>query len=290
MQARLSQAPPSNVVIDLIVSLGTIQAIKQGFVPAIALGNAAAIAAGQQPLVDYTILGDYPNNPKIMLNFKVSKNSIEELARAINMPDGLELVPMSVSEDSKSEIIVSLEVFLLTLPFEIEGFDDEFKVVWTTYVKNSETNVVSLFDIFPFDTPQAMYDIGGILETAPEEIAVNTGTSLDVSIKDADTEFYISAPFVSTTVVKGISPQWVNAHQQVYWNKNVVDQYHHNGDLYYAKLLPIDEKKVTFGREGGAAWLDLIDEKPFEAFYFDGVCTFVTSPYDNLEELYEGIE
>ena len=82
-----------------------------------------------------------------------------------------------------------------------------------------------------------------------------------------------------------MSDEWIDAHDRVYWVKGVFDKLYINDQLSEAKVSMIDASASKLKIVQNTPWLHMIEEEPFEAFYFHDDVVFVSLPWENIEEV-----
>ena len=81
----------------------------------------------------------------------------------------------------------------------------------------------------------------------------------------------------------GLSDDWINTHERVYWKKGVYDKLYINDQLSEAKVNSINVEKLSIIQN--VPWAEYVEEKPFESYYFLDDVTFISMPWANIEEI-----
>jgi hypothetical protein len=259
---------------------GELQGLKSFSFGGLANLQAGLIGAGQQePLVDVTVYGEYPDTPRMLLNFRIPERSIPELERVIGLPDEYRLAPMATTTASKPRYMMTVAVFAEQLAVG----DAFYKAAWTVYISDETGNV--FLNEFHVETSVAQLNIEDITTAAAEEFTVTeTHGYVKAVIKGESIEATFHVPLVGETGTRiGLSDEWVDAHEKVFWKKGVFDTLFYNGDISHATVLPVPCRGTIVSQI--TPWSAFVKEDPFEVLFFDGDVTFISSPWFNIEEL-----
>ena len=248
--------------------------------------SSALIQTGEQePLVDITVFGSDSKLPRLVVNYEIPADSVDEFTRHLNLPDGFSLAPMSFTAGSTSRYILTLAILHETFTFEYQNVSPMNKVVWTSYIQDDNTGGIFLnefhvlLDVIGLDVEYGFKPQAEVFTVSHKD-----DNTVDIVVQDSGIKLQISAPMVNESKeTLDLSDKWVNAHDRVYWKKGVYDKLYFNDQLAEARVSPIDKDQLNIAQQ--TPWLNLVNEKPFEAFYFMDDVTFVSVPWENIEEV-----
>jgi hypothetical protein len=258
----------------------SLQKVKREVFGGLGYLAAANIAQGlQEPLEDLLVFGEYPNTPKLALNFYIPQEMLPLMERAIGLPDKYHIIQMSMTAGSEPKYMMTVEVFEETLMY---GGTQFYKAAWTVYVKDKAGQIY--LHQFHVETSSLGLDIEDILKPPAELFTVTTvdGT-LDVLIKNGNLEASFNVPMVTTMDRISLADDWVHSHDKVLWKKGVYDNVYYNGGLWNAQVVPVDSEQAVISQV--TPWSAFTSKSPFEVLFFDADIVFISNPWYNLEEI-----
>lgn len=242
------------------------------------------IKSGEQPSLDVIVYGNHSILPRINVNYEIPADSVEEFTRLLSLPPGLSLAPMKFTDSSPSKYMLTLAVFHESFTFDYELSPPWNKAVWTTYIRD-ETGHIYLNEYHVVLSQVGMDVVEGLKEGADLfDISYTDNNTVEIAVEDNNVSLNITVPKLSAPAnLIGLSDEWVDAHDRVYWKKGVYDKLYINDQLSEAKVSMIDVSKLKIVQN--TPWLHMIEEEPFEAFYFHDDVVFVSLPWENIEEV-----
>lgn len=242
------------------------------------------IKSGEQPSLDVIVYGNHSILPRINVNYEIPADSVEEFTRLLSLPPGLSLAPMKFTDSSPSKYMLTLAVFHESFTFDYELSPPWNKAVWTTYIRD-ETGHIYLNEYHVVLSQVGMDVVEGLKEGADLfDVSYTDNNTVEIAVEDNNVSLNITVPKLSAPAnLIGLSDEWVDAHDRVYWKKGVYDKLYINDQLSEAKVSMIDASKLKIVQN--TPWLHMIEEEPFEAFYFHDDVVFVSLPWENIEEV-----
>jgi hypothetical protein len=204
---------------------GGLQSLKSSSFGGLANLQAELIGAGQQePLVDLIVFGEYPETPRMVLNFQIPDKSVPELERVIGLPNDYQIAPMAMTTSSRPRYMMTVAVFAEKVA---GGGDPFFKAAWAVYIAD-EAGHVFLHE-FHVETSIAQLNIEDFTSQPAEAFTVTEPDGhVQAIIKGESVEATFDVPMVETGTRIRLSDEWVDAHEKVFWKRGVFDKLFHN--------------------------------------------------------------
>ena len=245
--------------------------IKRFMYSQLAIMQGFSIAFGRgKPFIKFTVEADPPT---IYLNFRIKDESVEELEKTLDLPEGFRLTKIKCLDNE------SVENYYITLNvYRVSGLVNGFRAEWSVYVKD-------LSDKVRYMIVEARSSKGSM-----DPIAIKTKKStVEYTHEDNQIQILIASkedtlmriqckipPSMSTVMA---SKAWTEANDEIYWLNGVFDRTYYNGKMTCSNYLQIPAEFAKI--EDSTKWKDFIDPEP-EIVMNPSEIELLVSPWWNI--------
>jgi hypothetical protein len=232
------------------------------------------IAIGREiPLVRFTVENDPPS---IYWVYRIKTSRIDELTRAIGLPEQFSLCPIRCLETDEPEYLLTVNAY------RVSGLANGLRAEWSVFFRDAEN--APRYLIIDAKSSKLSVDPIDIITRATTVIHDRKNEKIHTQIGDGDRAFRstITIPDLASPITT--SREWASANDYIYWGNGICDRTFYDTGLANAKQHRIGNEHYVI--HDGSPWSQFVEPDPVHVLMLQNSIEFVISPWENIDRLH----
>ncbi len=248
------------------------RALKRFLYSQLALRESFLILIGRShPLVLFNVEADPPS---VYVNFRVRADRVAALGEALDLPDGLALVPIRCLAGEAPFHAITLNAY------RVSGLVNGVRAEWSAFVRDA--GGVPRYLVLEAQSDVGSMDPVHVVTRAGRMEHVLEGDRLRTRVTTANGgEFAaeLRLPPPGEREALAAAPEWIEANDRIYWRNGICDRTFYDGSLATAPLWRVPAAGVQVA--DGSAWAAFLEPEPVHVVMLSRRVQFAISPWWN---------